>query len=96
MGKPAAVLGSFHLCPKVNPGPTPHVGGPVAEGSPNVLIGGRPAARVGDKLICVGPPDTIAEGSAAVLINGKPAARMGDGTEHGGRIAVGDMTVVIG
>ncbi len=28
-------------------------------GSPTVLIGGLPAARVGDLATCVGPPDTI-------------------------------------
>lgn len=96
MGKPAAVLGSYHVCPKVNPGPTPHVGGPVAMGSPNVLVGGIPAAREGDKLICVGPPDTISSCSSNVLINGKKAACLGDGTAHGGRIVAGNMTVYFG
>lgn len=38
MGKPAAVIGSFHLCPKKT-GKIPHVGGPVVMGSPNVKIG---------------------------------------------------------
>ncbi|NMV27624.1 type VI secretion protein, partial [Vibrio parahaemolyticus] len=41
MGKPAAILGSFHLCPKKT-GKIPHVGGPVVVGSPNVTIGGIP------------------------------------------------------
>jgi uncharacterized Zn-binding protein involved in type VI secretion len=65
-------------------------------GSPNVLIGSLPAARKGDKLICVGPPDTINAGSSSVKINGKPAARLGDGTAHGGIIVVGNPTVLIG
>ena len=30
--------------------------------TPPVLIGGQPAARVGDKLTCLGPPDTVAAG----------------------------------
>lgn len=98
MGKPAARMGDMHLCPMVTPGvpPVPHVGGPVMKGSLNVFIGGRPAATVGDMCTCVGPPDTIVQGSMSVLINGKPAARMGDMTSHGGRITLGEFTVLIG
>jgi uncharacterized Zn-binding protein involved in type VI secretion len=44
----------------------------------------------------VGPPDSIVKGSSSVLIGGKPAARMGDSTAHGGSIAVGFPTVLIG
>jgi uncharacterized Zn-binding protein involved in type VI secretion len=97
MGNPAARIGDMHVCPMVNPGPVPHVGGPVLPpGMPTVLIGGMPAACVGDMLVCVGPPDTIAMGSATVLIGGKPAARMGDSTTHGGTIVLGCPTVLIG
>ncbi len=96
MGKPAATLTHMHVCPKVEPGPVPHVGGPIVQGSPDVSIGGLPAARKGDKVVCVGPPDTINSGSSGVFINGKPAARMGDSTEHGGKIFVGNTTVIIG
>lgn len=92
----AATLGHFHICPKVNPGPVPHVGGPIAVGSTNVLICGMPAARVGDMAICVGPPDKIAKGSSSVIINNKPAARMGDRTAHGGMIVSGMPNVLIG
>ncbi|MCS0193263.1 PAAR domain-containing protein [Vibrio alginolyticus] len=95
MGKPAAILGSFHLCPKKT-GKIPHVGGPVVVGSPNVTIGGIPAARQGDKLICIGPPDSISAGSSSVTINGKLAARVGDSTSHGGKILSGMPTVLIG
>ena len=95
MAKPAATISHFHVCPKVT-AKVPHVGGPVIQGSPNVFIGGLPAARVGDSLICVGPPDKIKQGSASVFINGKPAARMGDPTDHGGVIVMGNPTVVIG
>jgi len=95
MGKPAATLTSYHSCP-ASSGPVPHVGGPVIVGSPTVLIGGKPAARLGDKMVCCGPPDTIIMGSATVLINGKPAARMGDAGAHGGKIVVGIPTVLIG
>jgi uncharacterized Zn-binding protein involved in type VI secretion len=74
----------------------PHVGGPiVAPGAPTVLVGGLPAARVGDMVVCVGPPDVIALGSFTVLIGGQPAARMGDLTAHGGTIVLGYPTVLI-
>jgi uncharacterized Zn-binding protein involved in type VI secretion len=97
MGLPAARLTDMHVCPMINPGGVPHVGGPVLPpGSPTVLIGGMPAACVGDMLVCVGPPDSIAMGSATVLIGGKPAARMGDSTAHGGTIVAGCPTVLIG
>lgn len=96
MGKPAATLTHFHVCPKVEPGPVPHVGGPIITASGNVLTGGLPAARKGDTLVCIGPPDTINAGSSSVLINGKPAARLGDSTAHGGKIVVGNATVLIG
>jgi uncharacterized Zn-binding protein involved in type VI secretion len=86
----------MHTCPMVNPGPVPHVGGPISLGAPTVLIGGMPAARVGDMCVCVGPPDTIAKGSATVMICSMPAARLGDMTAHGGSIVVGCPTVMIG
>ena len=77
MSKPAARMGD----------PTAH-GGVVLAGAPTVLIGGAPAARMGDMHTCplvtpgtppiphVGGPITL--GSATVLIGGQPAARMGD------------------
>ncbi|GAA0191280.1 PAAR domain-containing protein [Fulvivirga kasyanovii] len=78
-------------------GTVPHVGGPISgPGAPTVLIGGMPAAVVGDMATCSGPPDTIAKGSGTVMIGGKPAARMGDTTAHGGSIVLGCMTVIIG
>ena len=96
MGKPAARIGDFHVCPMFT-GPVPHVGGPILPpGSPTVLIGGMPAAVLGYMCVCVGPPDSIILGSTTVLIGGKPAARMGDSTAHGGTIVVGLPTVLIG
>jgi len=78
-------------------GLVPHVGGPVLPaGCPTVMIGGLPAARVGDICTCTGPPDTIAAGSGTVMIGGSPAARMGDSTAHGGVIILGCPTVNIG
>jgi uncharacterized Zn-binding protein involved in type VI secretion len=93
---PAARLTDMHVCP-MSTGPVPHVGGPVTgPGVPTVLVGGMPAAVVGDMLVCTGPPDVIVKGSATVLIGGKPAARMGDSTGHGGTIVAGLPTVMIG
>ncbi len=99
MGKPAARVGDLHICPMVTPGlpPVPHVGGPiVGPGCATVLIGGQPAAVMGDTCTCVGPPDAIILGSIGVLIGGKPAARMGDQCAHGGMISFGLPTVLIG
>jgi len=83
----------------VTPGlpPIPHVGGPITGPcSPNVLIGGQPAARATDMAQCVGPPDVILQGSMTVLINKLPAGRIGDPTAHGGEIILGLPTVLIG
>jgi len=96
MGQPAARLTDMHVCPMVT-GVVPHVGGPiVGPGAPTVLIGGLPAARVGDMAVCVGPPDVVVTGAFTVLICGQPAARMGDSTAHGGVIVLGYPTVLIG
>lgn len=95
MGQPAARMGDM----------TAH-GGVIIVGAPKVLIGGAPAARVGDMHTCpmvtglvphVGGP--IARGSATVMIAGKPAARMGDMATCTGplsTIAAGCPTVLIG
>jgi uncharacterized Zn-binding protein involved in type VI secretion len=92
----AARAGDMHTCP-MSTGSVPHVGGPVMPpGCPTVMIGGMPAARVGDMLTCVGPPDSIAAGSATVKIGGAAAARVGDSTSHGGAIIIGCPTVMIG
>jgi uncharacterized Zn-binding protein involved in type VI secretion len=59
MGQPAARLGdtTSHGTP-LGPGP----------GCPTVLIGGLPAARQGDSVVEVGPPNSIAVGCATVMI----------------------------
>jgi uncharacterized Zn-binding protein involved in type VI secretion len=95
MPQPAARISDMHVCPMVTV-LVPHVGGPILPpGCPTVLIGGLPAARVGDMCVCVGPPDVIVLGSFTVLIGGQPAARMGDLTAHGGTIVLGCFTVLI-
>jgi len=73
------------------PTPVPHPGLPLAiiKGAPNVMIGGKPAARATDTSApcmlpgCVpGGPGMIAKGSATVMIGGLPAARLNDLTSH--------------
>lgn len=62
-------------------------------GALTVLIGGLPAARMGDGC----GVDAIIKGSATVLINGIPAARIADPTAGGGVIMPpGALTVLIG
>jgi uncharacterized Zn-binding protein involved in type VI secretion len=96
MPQPAARVGDMHVCPMFTV-LVPHVGGPVLPpGCLTVLIGGMPAARMGDMALCVGPPDIIILGAPTVLIGGMPAARMGDATAHGGVIMIGYPMVLVG
>lgn len=96
---PAARKTDLHVCPMQSRSvpPVPHVGGPIlGPGAPTVLIGGLPAAIVGDEAFCVGPPDSLVTGSATVMITGRPAVRMGDKTAHGGTVVLGAANVSIG
>ncbi len=100
MGQPAARVGDM----------TAHGGTIAGPGVPMVLIGGMPAARVGDNHVCpmvtpgtppvphVGGP-ILPPGSPTVLIGGMPAARVGDMAVCTGppdSIVVGCVTVLIG
>ncbi len=99
MGQPAARLGdsTSHGTP-LSPGP----------GSANVLIGGKPAWRVGiDSHSCPlvnpgGAPHAVgvvSVGSTTVLINGSPAVRMNDQIIESAppnSILSGETTVLIG
>ncbi|CCP04275.1 hypothetical protein BN439_3241 [Erwinia amylovora Ea644] len=60
--------------------------GPIQSGSPDVIIGGFPAARKGDTLSCSQHGGgIIVGGSASVIVNGRPLARLGDKTQcHSG------------
>ncbi|ODT99820.1 MAG: type VI secretion protein [Rhodospirillales bacterium SCN 65-16] len=96
MGMPAARLNDMHVCPMVTV-LVPHVGGPiVGPGCPTVLIGGMPAACVGDIVTCAGPPDAIVMGSFTVMFGGRPAAQLGSLTAHGGTVVMGYPMVLIG
>ena len=67
-GQPAwRATADTHVCPLVD-GVKPHVGGVVAMGSTSVLIGGLPAARMGDSIVEAGAPNTILAGAMNVLI----------------------------
>jgi uncharacterized Zn-binding protein involved in type VI secretion len=87
----AARLGDHHLCPQ-------HVGDVALPAcAPTILVGGQPAARVGDQMECKGgPKDAIKMGEPTVLLEGKVAARFGDATQHGGLVNEGCATVIIG
>jgi len=81
---------------------TVHGGTVVGPGVPTVLIGGMPAAVLGDMHVCVIPPPSahppstpFVAGSATVLIQGVPALRAGDSCVCGASVAVGAPTVVI-
>jgi uncharacterized Zn-binding protein involved in type VI secretion len=83
--------------------PTAHPGMITGPGVPNVLIGGLPAAALGDMHACSmpplagpHPPTPIAKGSATVMIGGRPAARVGDLSGCGAPIIMGCPTVDIG
>jgi uncharacterized Zn-binding protein involved in type VI secretion len=62
--------------------------GPITTGSAQVLVNGRPAARVGDVGVhaACGGPNTfeIVSGDSSVLINGRAAAKIGSTTKHCG------------
>jgi uncharacterized Zn-binding protein involved in type VI secretion len=98
MSKPAARIGDL----------TMH-GGALTVGVPTVIIGGKPAATLGDMHVCpmcnpgVPPPPhvggTVMLGSATVFIGGKPAARSGDMCMCSGppdTVGAGCPTVLIG
>ena len=78
-------------------------GGTVAgPGVATVLIGGRPAAVVGDLHVCALPANThqptaspFPLGSATVLIGGRPAVRTTDACVCGALTVVGEPTVLI-
>lgn len=75
---------------------------PLVGCSPNVIINGRGAGRVGDNYSPHGcpahpsHPDIIAAGSSSVFINGIPAGRVGDPVSLAGTVRDGSGNVFIG
>jgi uncharacterized Zn-binding protein involved in type VI secretion len=83
--------------------PSGHPGIITGPGVPNVLIGGFPAAVMGDMHACSFPPPAgphpptpLAKGSLTVMIGGRSAIRMGDLAGCGAPIVAGLPTVEIG
>ncbi len=80
---------------------TVHGGTVVGPGVATVLVGGMPAAVVGDMHACPIPPPShipsspFVAGSATVLVGGRPALRAGDSCACGASVPVGCPTVVI-
>ncbi len=67
-GMPAwRAAADFHACPLVT-ALVPHVGGVIAMGSTTVMINSLPAARQGDMIVEVAPPNSIAMGCPTVMI----------------------------
>ncbi len=93
--KGIARVGDFHQCPKQTLALQAHVGGPILKGSPNVIINGRSAARVGDPLYCEYETDQISEGVKRVLVNNHRLALQHHQTAHSGTITVGSVDVVV-
>lgn len=82
---------------------TNHGGTIIGPGVATVLIGGMPAAILGDNHICSLPPNShqptaspFIQGSATVMIGGMPAIRVGDTCVCGASAIVGEPTVIIG
>lgn len=83
--------------------PTSHGGLVMGLGVPTVLVGGLPAAVLGDSTTCPAgvPPGqhgspVVTGGSSTVLVGGRPAARADDGTGCGALLVQGCPTVLIG
>lgn len=95
----AFVPADAHGCPAC-----PHpANGPATVGSPDVLINGLQAMRVGDPgvhMVCCGPNQwKVAAGSSTVFVNNKPVARLGDKTAHcggSGSLISGSTNVIVG
>lgn len=82
---------------------TAHGGTVTGPGVATVMMGGMPAAVVGDMHTCVIPPNTghlpvsaFPSGSTTVMVSGRPALRVGDSAICGAAIAVGAPTVMVG
>lgn len=93
MGQPVSLKRHMHVCPMVDPGPKPHIGGPVISTQQTfVTVEGVPIATVGDNLLCTGVPTTsekITSGSSIATIQGRKIARLGDACAHGGKLVEG-------
>lgn len=93
--RPVARVGDKTACPA-------HGTGVITGPGADVIIGGKPVARLTDKCLCLivtqppPNPDMITSGSSNVFIGGLPVARVGDSTLHGAVIIEGSADVLIG
>jgi len=79
--------------------PTPSI-----EGSPDVMVNGQPAVRVGDHFAThtlpappLSPHDSVsAQGSQTVFANNKAVTRVGDQTSCSDTVAIGSPNVFVG
>jgi uncharacterized Zn-binding protein involved in type VI secretion len=79
-----------------------HGGTITGPGVGTVLVGGMPAAVVGDQHVCVIPANTghlvtssFPSGSGTVLIGGKASVRVSDACLCGAKAVLGEPSVVI-
>lgn len=91
MGQPAIHVGHLHSCPS-------HTGervqGPAA---PTILLEGKPAARIGDKIGCKGEaPALLTTGEDTVLFNGAVAAHVFSLTTHRSALSECSLTILVG
>lgn len=83
-----AIVATAGMATAQSPSPSPGV---ITGGADNVMVNGKPAARVGDTT----SDGSIVEGVPNVFINGKPATVIGNRTGCGGTVAGGATGVFI-
>jgi uncharacterized Zn-binding protein involved in type VI secretion len=83
-----ALIAAANMATAQSPSPSPGV---ITGGADNVMVNGKPAARVGDTT----SEGSIIEGVPNVFINGKPATVIGNRTGCGGIVAGGATGVFI-
>ena len=79
-------------------------GGHIISGANNVLVNGRPAARLSDSVAPHPPPKPpvhsaslrIVSGSSTVFVNGRPIVRLGDGVNCGHSVSGASGNVIAG
>ena len=84
----AACVGDMHVCPVQG-----HGSSPIMPNGSNILVEGKPIARVGDVTGCGA---VITQGYPLALADGMPVAYLGSPTNHGGSIVCGNPRVILG
>lgn len=83
-----ACVGDRHVCPIKG-----HGSSPILPNGGDILVDGRPIARVGDATGCGA---VITQGYPLALADGMPVAYLGSPTSHGGSIVSGQQRVTLG